>query len=495
MSEATLIVGTQLFPIDLYAPFTESVFMAEDKMLCTRYAYHKQKLVLILSAMRHYHQELLQKKIKVTYHRIDSEDRSSYQDKLKKFIDTYQITALHCWEIADASLADLVKKWAQYAGVTLVVHESPMFMTSHSQLDMYFKEHSRPLMRTFYEMQRNRTGILMDENGKPLGQQYSFDTENRKKLPSTQKVPQLSPDPHDSITKEVIKIVDSLFSSNPGRATDFWLPVTRERALKWLNTFIDERLMFFGPYEDALSQKHDFLFHSLLSPLLNTGLLTPAETIDVAIMAYAERTDIGFGSIEGFVRQIMGWREFMRAVHYRQGGREWHKNYFDHTGRLTPKWYSAQTGIVPLDLLIDKVKRVGWAHHIERLMVAGNCMLLCGVHPDEVYRWFMELFVDASEWVMEPNVYGMSQFSAGGLFVTKPYICASSYLLRMSDYSKGPWCDIMDSLYWRFVYKNKSLFAKNRRTSMAAQTVLKMDRLKRASMIRAAEMFIATVVD
>jgi deoxyribodipyrimidine photolyase-related protein len=219
---------------------------------------------------------------------------------------------------------------------------------------------------------------------------------------------------------------------------------------------------------------------------MNIGLLTPSEVISSSLDFY-DRKNLPYQSLEGFVRQIIGWREFVRGVYNTENLRG---NFFDNRRKLTDKWYLGKTGIPPLDTVIKRVIENAYAHHIERLMVISNMMLLTEINPNEVYRWFMELFVDSSDWVMEPNVYGMGQFADGGTFATKPYISGSSYILKMSDFERGEWCDIWDGLYWRFVNKNRDFFLKNQRMSMMVRMFDKIDKDRKRKITNLAENFI-----
>ncbi|MGC9311861.1 MAG: FAD-binding domain-containing protein, partial [Sediminispirochaetaceae bacterium] len=279
------------------------------------------------------------------------------------------------------------------------------------------------------------------------------------------------------------RLIESTFPDHPGDTGGFYLPTTRSQAKEWMNTFFTERYHQFGPYEDAIHHNEVLGFHSLLSPLLNIGLLLPEEVLSRALEA-----DVPLPSTEGFIRQIIGWREFIRGVYHT---RESRGNYFGHRRRLTEAWYAGTTGLPILDDTIRKVLRYGYVHHIERLMVLGNLMLLCEIDPDEVYRWFSELFIDADDWVMIPNVYGMSQYADGGVFATKPYIASSRYLLKMSTYRRGPWCDVIDGLYWRFVSLHREVFERNPRMKMMTSWLDKMDAERFNFIVKQAEDFIS----
>ena len=264
---------------------------------------------------------------------------------------------------------------------------------------------------------------------------------------------------------EVKKMVDQLFPNHPGDVKNFWLGSSRKDALKVIDVFINKKITNFGDYEDAVKKNDPFLFHSILSPYLNIGLITPKEILKKILNAN-QKKQIPLNSLEGFIRQIIGWREFMRGIYQNHSNQLEKTNFFKHQRKLTDDWYNGTTGIEPIDDAIKDVIKYGYTHHIIRLMHLSNVMNLSQLHPKEIYKWFMEMFVDSSDWVMSPNVYGMGTFSDGGIFSTKPYICGSNYILKMSDYKKGEWSEIVDGLYWNFISKNIKTIEKNPRMGM-----------------------------
>jgi len=275
-----------------------------------------------------------------------------------------------------------------------------------------------------------------------------------------------------------------------------WFPVTRSAALDWLDSFLTERLVLFGPYEDAISGRSRTVFHSVLSPSLNLGLITPHEVVDRAV-TFAGDADVPLNSLEGFIRQVIGWREFVRGIYHEFGAMQKRSNFWGHQRTPGAGWYEGTTGVAPLDHAIQSAWDFGWDHHISRLMIVGNLMTLAEIAPPHAYRWFMEMYVDSADWVMTPNVFGMALFSDGGLFATKPYICGSNYLLKMSDFPRGDWCDVVDGLYWRFVEKHREFFSANPRLSMMPRTFDRLDMARKERILAAAEEFLAThtVVD
>ncbi|RYG71176.1 hypothetical protein EON77_13100, partial [bacterium] len=296
----------------------------------------------------------------------------------------------------------------------------------------------------------------------------------------------------DAITREVIALVDHAFPDHPGRAAEFRYAVTHTEAAEWLREFVDERLDRFGPYEDAIPGRERTLFHGVLTPYLNIGLLTPRQVGRAVLAAHRER-GLPINSVEGFLRQLVGWREFVRWMDLEYGelgyGPEY-PNALGATRRLRDCWWTGQTGVPPLDRVIRRAQAHGWCHHIERLMVAGAAMTMAGVHPDEEYRWFMEMFVDSADWVMAPNVYGVAAFADGGLFTTKPYVSSSAYLLRMGDDRPGAWCDVWDGLFWGFVARHAELLTENPRARPMVSNLERLDPRRREAILAAAAEFI-----
>lgn len=481
-----LILGDCLFPEhESLQPREDTLFfMAEDYGLCTHFQYHKQKLVLFLSAMRS-HGDELSRNYPLVYHRLSNPDEGrSYEEKLALTLKTHpQIQEIVTYQVEDRFMEERLQQFCAGHQVHFRQVDSPKFLFPLSDFESYLQEYQKPFQHSYYQRQRRALKILMNEEGLPLHGQWSFDAENRKKLPRKAKLPEIHlPEPtgHD---REVIDLVQKLFPDHPGSTENFRWATTRKEALRQLEDFIDHRLDQFGPYEDALEKGHTFLYHSTLSPYLNLGLLRPREVLDAALKRHFEQ-EVHYPSLEGFVRQIIGWREFLRGMyHYR----ELEGNHFGHQRKLSSAWYTGETGIPPLDDSIRKAQRYGYTHHIERLMVVGNIMLMAELDPKEVYRWFMEMYVDSADWVMVPNVFGMSQFADGGTFATKPYISGSNYIRKMSHYPQGEWCDIVDGLYWHYIDRFKDTFGANARMGMMLASLRKMDPAKKDRIFSAAQ--------
>ena len=256
--------------------------------------------------------------------------------------------------------------------------------------------------------------------------------------------------------------------------------------------FLKNRFDEFGPYEDAVVKEKSILNHSVLSPLINSGLISPNFIIEKSI-EYYNKKNIRLNSCEGFIRQIIGRREFIRGVYIAVGSKERVKNFWNFKRKIPSSFYFGDTGIEPIDDTIKKINKSAYANHIERLMIIGNFMLLCEFDPDEVYRWFMEMFIDSYDWVMVPNVYGMSQFSDAGMMSTKPYISSSNYILKMSNYKKGDWCKIWDSLFWNFMDKQRDFFVKNPRMRMLISSFDKMEETKKITLLETADNYLKSL--
>ena len=488
MKEALIILGDQLFPLSFYKKYKElPVFMAEDMGLSTHFKYHKHKIAFFFISMRSYADELKEHDFNVHYEKLSA---MGFIERLHKFIIKNKIKKILVPEVQDKFFEKELNDFSADHDIAIEFLESPMFLCSRQQFKSYLAHSPKPFMKSFYEKERKRLDILMLKDKKPEGGQWSFDVENRKKAPKELTNKGLATHPPSDHLKDVTKLINEKFSSHPGSMDDFWLPTNRKGALKSLNHFVEHHLDHFGDYQDAITPRDPFLYHSIISPMMNNGLITPDEIIQKVIKAYESNKKIPLASVEGFIRQVMGWREFVRGIYQNFSEKEDSTNFFEHQGKLTKDWYEGTTGIPPVDDAIKKALKYGYCHHIERLMVLSNIMLLSEIHPQEVHKWFMEMFVDSADWVMGPNVYGMGQFSDGGIFATKPYISGSNYILKMSDYKKGEWAEIWDALFWRFIGKNASFFTKNPRMSMMAKTFEKMDSAKKKKLIAVAEDFI-----
>ncbi len=511
----TLILGNQLYrqwqtgPGLQLAP-QDTVVMVEDLGVASAYQYHKLRLLHTFVAMRSFRDSLVEQGIRVRYFELPKSEGLTFFERLGLELRVQQSPELRVAEIADRGFQHNLEAFCLASGVRLTVLPSPDFLESAAESRRWFEGKRRPFMKTFYERQRKRLGLLLEADGSPIGGQWSFDADNRKRLPkgyTEPALPVVRPSRHDGAVRE---LVGRYFPDNPGELGPLFIPYDHTGADNWLACFLQERFADFGPYEDALSGHFDSLNHSLLSPLLNIGLLDPAAVIQAAVdhatidqaavdQAAVDRGDslfptpksIPLASLEGFLRQVIGWREFVRGIHLCHGERQAHANFWEHHRGLAACWQDGTTGLPPLDQAIKRANRLGYNHHIERLMVISNLMLLCEIQPQEVYQWFMERYLDSYDWVMGPNVYGMGQMSDGGIFATKPYICGSNYILKMGDFRRGSWCEVWDGLYWRFIDRHRPFFQTNPRLAMMVRLLDRMEATKRERLFNKAEQFIA----
>lgn len=485
---AFLIFPHQLFAETSPAEKADEVYLIEEYLFFRQYHFHKQKLAFHRASMQYYHRYLQAKGLRVNY--IPSDHQLSDIRLFATEIARHKFDEIQFYDPTDQWLEKRIRKAA--TSCRLIMHENPQFINSRKDLAEFFKPDKSFYFQTaFYKQQRKKLNILMDEHGQPTGGKWTFDEENRKKYPKGKTPPALHFPAHSEFWSEAVDYTEDYFADNPGQlSVNRIYPVTHQEASDWLDQFLQHRFAEFGDYEDALSRTAFLLHHSLLSPLLNSGLLLPQQVIHQTLN-FAQENHIPLNSTEGLIRQLIGWREFVRGIYHSKGHVARTRNNWKFHRKIPQSFYTGKTGIVPLDETIKKVQQTAYAHHIERLMVLGNFMLLCEFDPDEVYRWFMELFIDAYDWVMVPNVYGMSQFADGGMFATKPYISGSNYLKKMGDFPKGKWEEIWDALFWRFIDKHRDFFVTNPRTFMMVRTYDRMPENKRLNLHEKAKEFIA----
>ncbi len=467
--KAALILGTQLFRDHpaLSDSDVDTFIMIEARDACAKLPYHQHKLVLLLAAMREYRDFLTTQGKTVHYFKL--EDTPSFADALKSVMAEHSVERLSWMAPSDQPTRRRLEALAE--GIERHQYPNMLFLTPEDDVRAWFDGKKSPLMETFYRWQRKRTGILMNGD-QPEGGEWNYDADNRQPFPKAGiEVPALPRVKRSKNVDDVIAAVARLFPENPGVADDFWLPVSHDDADEWLERFFTERFSQFGQYEDAMKAGEPFLFHSVISPLLNIGLLSVQQVIDGALAAY-ERGDAPLSGVEGFVRQIIGWREYMYGLYLAKPEMK-EMNFFGFTKPLEPWWYTAdwekQDLPPPVASALATVHRYGYNHHIERLMVLGNWFLLNEYDPRDVYRWFSALYVDAYEWVMVPNVMGMSQYADGGYTATKPYISGGNYLEKMGRWwgstAKARESEFTE-LYWQFLANQYDALKSNHRMSL-----------------------------
>lgn len=494
MSTALLIFPHQLFadhPGLKQAP--ERVLLVEDSLFFGDPEYpacfHKQKLWLHRASMARYRQDLEQKGLRVELCVYQSQQ--AMLENLIQQLSVEGVTELLVCAPTDFILEKRLKAAVEDRALDLTVLDTPLFLNTREQNQGWRDDQKRWFMAEFYKFQRRRLNILMDGDG-PAHGKWSFDEDNRKKVPKKLQgqVPQLWPITPDEIDEQARASINQQFADNYGSLDELVWPTSHAAAANWLDKFLAERFELFGPYEDAILQGESLLWHSAITPMLNIGLLTPQQVLD-AVLAHMDTHDVPINSAEGFIRQIIGWREFMRATYEDLGVKMRTRNHWNHTRKMPESFWTGETGIAPIDDTIKRILKTGYCHHIERLMVLGGFMFLCEFDPADIYRWFMEMFVDAYDWVMVTNAYAMSQNADGGLITTKPYFSGSAYVKKMGNHPKGDWCEIWDGLYWRWIWQHADALEKNPRWAMMVSMVRKMDEAKRKGHLDVAEGYLA----
>ncbi len=475
--KAGLIFPHQLFEENSLVLDCDVIFLVEEHLYFRQYPFHKRKIAFHRSSMKQYEAWLLLNGKNVTY--ISSTEEISDVRLLISHVKTKGISDILYVDTIDFLLEKRIAHASLTEGIQITKLQSPMFLNDIDSLASKYATKKKLFQADFYKQQRIQRGVLVEVNQLPIGGKWSFDEENRSKFPKKGIAPDLKLPSMDEHDLEAMSYTETNFSSNPGKSEGrIHYPTSFVGAKDWLQAFFENRFADFGTYEDAIVKDELVLHHSVLTPMLNVGLLTPQFVLDEALN-FAAKNDIPMNSLEGFVRQIMGWREFIRMVYELKGVEERTRNYWGFKRKIPASFWNGTTGIPPIDSVIKKVLETGYCHHIERLMILGNFMLLCEFDPDEVYEWFMVFFIDAYDWVMVPNVYGMSQFADGGLMSTKPYISGSNYLMKMGNFEKGAWQATWDGLFWHFMDKQRNFFLSNPRLGMLIHTFDKMPLEKR----------------
>ena len=477
---------TILFPHQLFKEaLTEHspILLVEHPLFFRQLPFHTQKLIFHHVSIRAFQDLAISLGCPCEIITLETLDTTS----LLKYIAMQNLTEIRFYEPRDDYLSKEIRDIAKQVAVT--VTPSPSFLTPLHEWMVWQEKKQALRMQDFYKWQRMRLTILM-ENDLPTGGKWSFDSENRSSIPAGTIVPVSEPPTYSQQERAYITEATKRFATQPGSSA-FNYPVTHAQALNALDNFITTKLRQFGDYEDAVSTNHSVLFHSQLSPLLNSGLLTPHQVL-TAVLDYAQTTEIPLNSLEGFMRQLIGWREFMSLTYLTHGKYMRTSNVLNHKNPLPTCFWKGKTGLLPIDHTVNLVLETGYAHHIERLMILGVFMLLTETEPTEAFNWFYAMFIDAYDWVMVPNVYAMSQYAPGGLLTTKPYICGSAYLRKMTNFPTGEWCAVWDGLYWRWVSTHQPLLQKNPRTSMSVAMWNKFSSQKQEQLLTAADVFLTS---
>lgn len=480
MPSLCLVVADQLFQNHPALSLDADFVMVESGFLTSKFKYHKFKLSYILTTMRGYSDFLQNQGKQVFYH--DLNKNQDFEEILINAFQQNKYQELLICEIADKYFEKFLSEICRKLNISLKILPSSMFLTPKSIFKDFLdnRKGKRLLMNDFYIWQRKRLEMLLEADNSPAGSKWSFDEENRQKLPKNLIIPERQTDFKSAHYQNVIELINKYFPSNPGQIPkNSWLPVNFSQAGEYLDQFCQQFLTQFGDYEDAMSNKSKTLFHSCLSTLLNNGLLSPHQVLEKVL----NTPNIPLNSLEGFIRQIIGWREWVKGLYdnvYDENFLE--LNYFEAKVDLPEYFYkpSLEEDLqylenLPLQEVLKKVDRLSYCHHIERLMILANWMTLNQYKPDECYKWFMEMFVDSSEWVMVANVMGMGLYADGGIFATKPYIAGGNYIKKMSDYPTGndyKWEQIWTDKFWEFLMNHQETFSKNQRMAMLIKSRL-----------------------
>ncbi len=459
-------------------PGSDVVVMIESDTFLRALPHHRVKLAFFLSAMRHFAEELREAGWKVDYYPY--QEAGTYAEALSRHLERWQPEKFRVLAPNDYALHVALPKLARKLGVPIEPVPTNQFLVDREAFAEWAGEAKSLRMERHYRRMRQATGYLMTADGEPEGGSWNFDQENREGIKAWTQAGRPLPPPTkrptpDGLTREVIAAVDRDFPSHAGEATALWLPVTRRESLDWLRRFVRERLSGFGPYEDLMVVGEGVLYHSVLSPMLNIGLLTPTECIEVALEFYNKEEGVPLSSVEGFIRQILGWREFINGIYWLRMPGYRAVNALGADRRL-PEWlWEFDSPMRCFREVLGQLKATGFNHHIQRLMVLGNYFLLTGSDPQAVLEWYTAQYVDAHDWVMAANVLGMVLHADGGFMASKPYAAGSGYISRMSDYcagcqykpsvKTGPQACPFNYLYWSFFDRHQERFVRNPRVA------------------------------
>ncbi len=446
--------------------------------------HHKKKIAFLFSGMRHFAEELRQDGYKVHYTKLDDKDNSgSFLGEIQKVLSVYNLEKIVITFPGEYRVLKDIRSWEEALNVSVEIRRDDRFLSSPEFFKTWSEGRKQLRMEYFYREMRKMYHILMDGD-QPQGGKWNYDSENRKPPKEGLNIPQTYLSTPDEITKDVMRLVNEHFSDHFGDLEPFHFAVTREQALHALDQFISSRLSQFGDYQDAMIQGEPWMYHSHLSFYINCGLLNPLECVQKAEEAYKKGL-VALNAVEGFVRQIIGWREFVRGVYWLKMPDYERLNFLEAKRKLPEFYWTGETQMNCLRQCVMETKENAYAHHIQRLMVLGNFALIAGLDPNEVNEWYLIVYADAYQWVELPNVTGMVLFADGGVLGSKPYAASGAYINKMSDYCKscrykvskknGPEACPFNYLYWDFLFRNEKKLSGNNRLSMVYNTLRKME--------------------
>ncbi|MEM7617543.1 MAG: cryptochrome/photolyase family protein [Pseudomonadota bacterium] len=462
---------------------TDVILMCEVWDEATYVKHHKKKIAFIFSAMRHFAKELKDKGYKVKYTKLDDEGNAgSFTGEVDKLLEKQKFSEIIVTQPGEYRVLNDIKKWQKIFNIPVIIKNDDRFLCDIDEFADWAAERKQLRMEYFYREMRVKYDILM-ENGKPVGGKWNYDAENRKIPKDGLEIPQTYIGKPDTITQEVMKMVAQNFAEHFGDLEPFYFAVTRKDALQALQLFIKQRLVNFGDYQDAMIEGEPWMYHAHISFYLNCGLLLPLECVKAVEKAYL-KGDVPLNAAEGFIRQIIGWREYIRGIYWLKMPKYAKENFFNAKGKLPDFYWTADTKMNCLRQAVLETKQNAYAHHIQRLMVLGNFALIAGINPKYVNEWFLIVYADAYEWVELPNVSGMILFADGGYLASKPYAAGGSYINKMSNYCKNCSYKIakkngleacpFNYLYWDFLVRNHQQLKSNHRIAMMYKTYDRM---------------------
>ncbi len=483
-------------------PSSDRVLLCELMTEATHVPHHPKKIALLCAAMRHFAQALRERGYDVCHHRLEDENTpASFMEAMQRQLKASAITEVVVTSPSEYRLTALVASWHAVLPVPLTVLEDHRFLCTHAAFAQWAKDRKQLRMEYFYRTMRQQHDVLMD-HGKPVGGQWNFDAENRKSPPKDLVIPKPTQHTPDAITAEVLTMVAARFGDHFGDVLPFHYAVTHAEAKKVLDDFIRERLPQFGDYQDAMLTDEPWMFHAHIGLYLNCGLLDPMTCIRAAEAAY-HQGQAPLNAVEGFIRQILGWREFVRGIYWHHMPDYADMNHFSATRPLPSFFWDAETDMNCVRQCVQDTRQHAYAHHIQRLMVLGNFALLAGLDPKAVNTWYLVVYADAYEWVEMPNVTGMVLFADGGILASKPYAAGGSYIQKMSNYCQtcrykvsvkvGPGACPFNYLYWGFLMRHRAQLANNPRIAMMYRTLDRMSEDKKAAILQDTQQFLAAL--
>jgi deoxyribodipyrimidine photolyase-related protein len=503
-----LILGDQLSPtissLEGCDKTKDIILICELWDEATYVKHHKKKIAFLFSAMRHFAEELKESLYSVSYTRLDDEKNTgSFKGEVERALKEYKIDRIVVTHPGEYRVLQDIQNWGKIFGVQVIIQSDDRFLCSPNEFMDWAKDRKQLRMEYFYREIRKKYAILMDGDG-PEGGNWNYDVQNRKPPKEGLNIPKPYNNHVDSITREVIALVDKSFPNHFGDLEPFYFATTRVQALQALQLFIEQRLLGFGDYQDAMIEGEPWMYHSHISFYLNCGLLLPLECVRAAEEAFYQGK-APLNAVEGFVRQIIGWREFVRGIYWLKMPDYAGKNFFNAERNLPNFYWTAETEMNCLRQCVLETKQNASAHHIQRLMVLGNFALLAGIKPTQVSEWFLIVYADAYEWVELPNVYGMTLYADGGDLASKPYAAGGNYINQMSDYCKNCSYKVakksgldacpFNYLYWDFLSRNRHKLESNNRISMMYKIYDRMSENKKQTIFEDSQLFLGKVID